>query len=290
MKNIILILTLNIVFLSSTWNCKDKSDEIRKCNDELFKGMCGKYPYLLENLSEPKYDDSVKTIIPKKVNSNNIHKRLWALFEITLIDDIGKETDMNNNEILLLKSIVNEQFLILKRGQCSFYFSFFREGDIPSNRFYLFVSDIETTYKDGSVEISLFKDCNKIKEIKVICSAFPDSAYDIRYLFKNCENLEKVDLENLTLNRLTINVLFENCGSLKEVIFQKSNEDKEKLYLLFSNIFYCPQDTNKENEINVSCTDYFAYLLFSQSCMCIKTSLFLYIIMIKNSLRIAEKN
>lgn len=269
MRNIILIISLNIVFLLSMWNCKDKSDEIRKCNDELFKGMCEEYPQLLENLSGPKYDDSVKTIIPQKVNSNNIYKRLWALFEITLIDDIGKETGMNNNEILL-KSIVNEQFLILKRSQCSFYFSLFSEGDIPSNRFYLFVSDIETTYKVG-VPISLFRGCNKIKEIKVVCSAFPDSMYDICYLFRNCENLVKVDLENLTLNRLEIGSLFKECKNLEEVIFQKSNGDKENLYLSTSTIFECFQeDFGGEMTIKVSCTDYFAYLLFSQTCICNK--------------------
>lgn len=237
------------------WNCNDKFDE-----------MCEKYPQLIENLSELEYDYSKKAIISQKVNSNNIKKGLWALFEITLVDNIDTEIDMHNNGILL-KSIVNANFLILKPRERFFYFSLFRNGDISSNKFYLFVSDIETLYKDGSIPISLFRNCNKIKEIKVVCSAFPDSGYDIRYLFKNCENLEKVDLEKLTLNRLEIGSLFEECKNLNEVIFQKSNGDKENLYLSTSTIFECFQeDFGGEMTIKVSCTDYFAYLLFFLTC------------------------
>ena len=95
MKNIILILTLNIVFLSSMWNCNDKFNE-----------MCKEYPQLIENLSELEYDYSAKGIISKKVNSNNINKGLWALFEITLVDDIATKIDMDKKGNLL-EGIVN---------------------------------------------------------------------------------------------------------------------------------------------------------------------------------------
>ena len=100
MKNIILILTLNIVFLSSLWNCKDKFDE-----------MCEEYPQLRQNLFKPLFDEDyniikTKIIPPTDDDIRDIKKGLWALFEITLVDNIDTEidTDKKGN---LLEGIVN---------------------------------------------------------------------------------------------------------------------------------------------------------------------------------------
>ena len=132
MKNIILILTLNIVFLSSMWNCKDKFDE-----------MCKEYPQLRENLFEPQFNENyiitTKIIPPTNDDIKSIKKGLWALFEITLVDNIVMKKVMDNN-VIALESIVNSNFLKLNRH---LFFSLFMEENIP-NKVYLFVSDICT--------------------------------------------------------------------------------------------------------------------------------------------------
>ena len=131
MKNIILILTLNIVFLSSMWNCKDKFDE-----------MCKEYPQLRENLFEPQFNENyiitTKIIPPTNDDIKSIKKGLWALFEITLVDNIDTEinTDKKWN---LLKSIVNFPFFFYR----TIFISLFKDND-NHNKVYLFVSDICT--------------------------------------------------------------------------------------------------------------------------------------------------
>lgn len=248
MKNIILILTLNIVFLSSMWNCNDKFDE-----------MCVKYPQLLLNLFKPQFNENEITttkIIPNDDVINDIKKGLWALFEITLIEDIATkiDTDKKGN---LLEGIVNEKFLILNLHY-SFYFSLFREGDIHNDKVYLFVSDINTY---GVVEegTSLFKECNNIKEIKVICSGSSNKKKkdSIVYLFNKCGNLEKVNLENLNLNWLYVEGLFYGCNKLGEIRLQKSNGDKNNLNL-YNLLWGVVCDKSKsERTIKLYCTEHF---------------------------------
>ena len=240
MKNIILILTLNIVFLSSTWNCKDKFDE-----------MCEEYPQLRQNLFKPQFNENEITttkIIPNDDVINDIKKGLWALFEITLVDNIDTEIDMNNNENLL-KSIVNSNFMI---EDPYLFISLFR-NDI-SNKVYLFVSDINT--KLAEIDISLFKKCNNIKEINVICSSNRRNSGDIRYLFSECKNLEKVNLENLKLNGLNVDRLFNQCNKLKAIKLQKFNENKNKLFNIGNLLAGVKCDDSKRN-IKLSCTEHF---------------------------------
>ena len=250
MKNIILILTLNIVFLSSMWNCNDKFNE-----------MCKEYPQLIENLSELEYDYSAKGIISKKVNSNNINKGLWALFEITLVDDIATKIDMDKKGNLL-EGIVNEKFLILNLHY-SFFFSLFKKDNNANNKVYLFVSDINTkgVVKEGT---SLFKECNNIKEIKVICSGSSNKKKEdsIVYLFNKCENLEKVNLENLNLNWLVVDGLFYGCNKLGEIRLQKYNGDKNKLCHLCNLLYGVKSDEIKRN-IKLSCTEHFFSEIFA---------------------------
>ena len=251
MKNIILILTLNIVFLSSMWNCNDKFDE-----------MCVKYPQLRQKLSEPKYDENcIKTtkIIPTDDVIKDIKKGLWALFEITLVDNIVMEKVMDNN-VIALESIVNSDFLKLNRH---LFFSLFMEENIP-NKVYLFVSDINTNYETKGAT-SLFKECNNIKEINVvICFDSPKKQkHCINFLFSGSEKLEKVSLENLNLNCLYSTCLFNNCEKLKEIRFQKFNGDKENLNWLpytFSDF----TRNNDEIPIKISCTGHFLYLFIAQ--------------------------
>lgn len=249
MKNIILILTLNIVFLSSTWNCKDKFDE-----------MCEEYPQLRQNLFKPLFDEDyniikTKIIPPTDDDIRDIKKGLWALFEITLVDNIDTEIDMNNNENLL-KSIVNSNFMI---EDTYLFISLFR-NDI-SNKVYLFVSDINT--KLAEIDISLFKKCNNIKEINVICSSNRRNSGDIRYLFSECKNLEKVNLENLKLNGLNVDRLFNQCNKLKAIKLQKFNENKNKLFNIVNLLAGVKCDDSKRN-IKLSCTEHF----FSKIYMC----------------------
>lgn len=254
MKNIILILTLNIVFLSSMWNCNDKSDEIRKCNDELFEGMCKKHQQLLQGLFKPKFNEKVITtanIIPNDDVINDIKNGLWALFEVTLVDNIDTEIDMNDNRSLL-KSIVNSDFMKMNP-----YISIFREDNNANNKVYLFVSDINTNYKAKEV-ISLFKECHNIKEINVICSGSSNKKNDrISYIFSKCENLEKVNLENLNLNRLNADCLFHQCNKLNEIKLQKFNGDKKELDL-FALLYDVASDKSKRKRtIKLYCTEYF---------------------------------
>jgi len=244
MKNIILILTLNIVFLSSMWNCNDKFNE-----------MCVKYPQLRQKLSEPKYDKNCITttkIIPTDDVVKDIKKGLWALFEITLIDDIATKIDMDKKGNLL-EGIVNEQFLILNLDN-SFYFSLFREGDIPNNKVYLFVSDIRTCL--GKKAESLFMKSDTIKEINVICSSNRRNSGDIRYLFSECKNLEKVNLENLKLNGLIVDRLFNQCNKLKAIKLQKFNGNKNSLFNLVNLLAGVKCDDSKRT-VKLSCTEHF---------------------------------
>ena len=253
MKNIILILTLNIVFLSSMWNCNDKFNEV-----------CEEYPQLIKNLFKPLFneDDNIittKIIPPTDDDIRDIKKGLWALFEITLVDNIVMEKVMDNN-VIALESIVNSDFLKLNRH---LFFSLFMEENIP-NKVYLFVSDINTNYETKGAT-SLFKECNNIKEINVvICFDSPKKQkHCINFLFSGSEKLEKVSLENLNLNCLYSTCLFNNCEKLKEIRFQKFNGDKENLNWLpytFSDF----TRNNDEIPIKISCTGHFLYLFIAQ--------------------------
>ncbi len=241
MKNIILILTLNIVFLSSLWNCNDKFDE-----------MCEEYPQLIKNLHKYNRENNAFEKMIEPVNK--MGENLWVLFEITLVDNIDMETDMHNNGIIL-KSIVNNQFLILNSPY--FFFSLFKEDNNANNKVYLFVSDINTNgvVREGT---SLFKECNNIKEIKVICSGSSNKKKkdSIVYLFNKCENLEKVNLENLNLNWLKVDGLFYGCNKLGEIRLQKSNGDKNNLNLY--NLLYGVCDGIKSKRtIALYCTECF---------------------------------
>lgn len=242
MKNIILILTLNIVFLSSMWNCNDKFDE-----------MCEEYPQLIKNLHKYNRENDAFEKMIEPVNK--MGENLWVLFEITLVDNIDTGMDMHNNGIFL-KSIVNNEFLILNSPY--FFFSLFKEDNNANNKVYLFVSDINTNgvIKEGT---SLFKECNNIKEIKVIYSGSSNKKKEdsIVYLFNKCGNLEKVNLENLNLNWLYVEGLFYGCNKLGEIRLQKSNGDKNNLNL-YSLLYGVKCDESKSGRtIKLYCTEYF---------------------------------
>lgn len=252
MKNIILILTLNIVFLSSMWNC-DKFDE-----------MCEEYPQLIKNLFKPQFNENdiitTKIIPPTNDDIKDIKKGLWALFEITLVDNIDTEIDMNSKEGLL-RGIVNIHFLHNTR-----FISLFKNNN-NHNKVYLFVSDIRTTFDNKDEPISLFKKCNNIKGINVvICFDSPKKLKQgncINFLFSGSENLEKVSLENLNLNCLYSTGLFNNCEKLEEIRFQKFNGDKKNsnwLQYIFSGF----TRNNDEIPIKISCTGHFLYLFIAQ--------------------------
>ena len=228
------------------WNCNDKFNEV-----------CEEYPQLIKNLFKPLFneDDNIittKIIPPTDDDIRDIKKGLWALFEITLVDNIVMEKVMDNN-VIALESIVNSDFLKLNRH---LFFSLFMEENIP-NKVYLFVSDINTNYKAKEV-ISLFKECHNIKEINVICSGSSNKKNDrISYIFSKCENLEKVNLENLNLNRLNADCLFHQCNKLNEIKLQKFNGDKKELDL-FALLYDVASDKSKRKRtIKLYCTEYF---------------------------------
>lgn len=251
MKNIILILTLNIVFLSSMWNCNDNEDS-------KFDEMREKYPQLLTNLCKLQFNENDITttkIIQNDDVIKDIKKGLWALFEITLVDNIVMVIDMNNNENLL-KSIVNSNFFFYNTPFISLF-----ENNNNHNKVYLFVSNIRTNCH-GKKEESLFMKSDNIKEINVICSSNRRNSQDIRYLFSECENLEKVNLENLKLNGLIVDCLFNQCNKLNEIKLQKFNGDKNKL-LSLCNLLYGVKSEGKKGFIKLSCTEHFFSEIFA---------------------------
>lgn len=246
-ENIILILTLNIVFLSSMWNCNDKFDK-----------MCEKYPQLFKILFKLQFKGNgfaTTNIVPTADDIKSIRKGLWALFEITLVDNIDTGIDMNNDEIIL-KSIINTPFLFNNTP----FISLFKVNN-NQQQVYLFVSDIRTN-RQGKEPESLFMKSDNIKKINVICSSNRRNSEDIRYLFSKCKKLEKVNLENLKLNGLIVDCLFYQCDKLEEIKLQKFNGDKNKVFCL-GNLLYGVKSDESKGFIKLSCTEHFFSEIFT---------------------------
>lgn len=102
----------------------------------------------------------------------------------------------------------------------------------------------------------MFKKSDNIKEINVICSSNRRNSGDITYLFSECSSLEKVNLENLKLNGLTVDCLFNQCNKLNKIKLQKFNGDKNKLFHLV-NLLYGVKSGESKGSIKLSCTEHF---------------------------------
>lgn len=139
---------------------------------------------------------------------------------------------------------------------------------------YLFVSDINTVWIDPRYgDVSLFRGVKGIKKVTVMCSNCPPkeshSAYvgKICELFRDCTNLEEVNLEKLNLNYLDVSGLFAGCENLKEVKLQRTpfaevhNRHNECIDLMFACIFY--KKNIQDKVIKVSCTDQLCYQLIN---------------------------
>lgn len=272
-RNIILILNLNIVFLFSLWNCGDKFEEV-----------CEKYPLLLTNLH--KYNQGNDAFEKMTEPVNKMGEKLWALFEITLTDEFSEF--LHSQELLtvdFIRKIINKEFL--KQRDC--VYSCFLDvsnnsvqNNNKDNLVYLFVSDINTViinvvlpYKN----VSLFRGVKGIKKVKVMYSNCPQKESHFKYvgyiqeLFRDCTNLEEVNLENLNLNYLEVGALFAGCENLKEVKLQRTpfaegyeNDDNESIGIMFACIFYGGFDNRKilqGKNIKVSCTDQLCYELIN---------------------------
>ena len=238
MKNIILILTLNIVFLSSMWNCNDKFDE-----------MCEKYDVKANLHCREADNDNKCDAFPV-----NIKEYTWALFKITLTGPLPQQQ-------IELTEIINKNFLLDNKKR---YYSISLSKD-TKNIVYLFITEINTWGKGAhGKRTSLFSGVEKLKEVEVVYSHWPKKEnfdnFDISELFSGCSNLEKVNLKNIDFNnREYAGGLFIGCPNLGEVSFQESavipaHDGGDGLYGPFDGLF----GKGRSNKfITIKCTGKF---------------------------------